>query len=634
MIRIRHILATIAALLAVASPLLADNKFGINDELNAIYERAQKVRSSSKCLAIADTMRTKAIEIGDLKAECISLTIPTAYYFATRDSALCNAAVDELKEVSRRNGYLQYYYYGSNLLITMFINSGKIDRAAAKAAEMKADALVDDYPYAIYQCYIASANIYVAARADEVAFNYYRKAIDYNRTHDVGQSTANAYMNLVYLAQARADYQGMIDVLTEARDEVEKYGNASTKIKYEEYFCLACFMLGRYDEFAAHYRLSQELIKKDGNNARPDEIVAIMWNIYNGKRDPSIMAGMDHLKTVGVKYHIIAELYKQVGDYGQYLDALESAFNVEITRRVGKVEDDIINMAVSLENYALMADKVENQLLAQEKDNRIRQMRFIIGLITGFIALSALVFLIIVATRRKYRSEKLNDEERYNFLIHVGHEFRTPLTLIIGKLSRIRTAPVIDESFRERITSTRRQSARITTLLDTMDAVSTLDTGSGRHLDRDIVDTNLWVSETINGYSADIDNCGLSLKLDLDPDAGRIDIDKAKCQVVMSNMVINALRFIDKGTTVTVGTRRMDRNNVRISFSGPCSSLTKEMSAMFQKDYRHSNDRMGANMSIIYSRPIVEAHSGEMGIVPDYDHNGVEFFFELPSSKV
>ncbi len=94
-----------------------------------LYEEATKHRNNATGLEIADTIYTKAIRINDKKAQCLALTIPVIYYFNNGKTELLEKAISRLQEISRKNNYLQYYYFGSIYKVNYLMNTGNTLRA-------------------------------------------------------------------------------------------------------------------------------------------------------------------------------------------------------------------------------------------------------------------------------------------------------------------------------------------------------------------------------------------------------------------------------------------------------------------------------------------------------------------------
>lgn len=117
-----------------------DNPYKIDHSLYLLYEEATKHRNNATGLEIADTIYTKAIRINDKKAQCLALTIPVIYYFNNGKTELLEKAISRLQEISRKNNYLQYYYFGSIYKVNYLMNTGNTLRALQEAELTKEQA--------------------------------------------------------------------------------------------------------------------------------------------------------------------------------------------------------------------------------------------------------------------------------------------------------------------------------------------------------------------------------------------------------------------------------------------------------------------------------------------------------------
>lgn len=88
-----------------------NNPYKIDDALYPIYRRATQLSRQPEGLSVADSLYRKAVELDDKKAQCLAYTIPLQYYSAQEDDEKIEEAAAKLREISRTNDYLQYYYY-------------------------------------------------------------------------------------------------------------------------------------------------------------------------------------------------------------------------------------------------------------------------------------------------------------------------------------------------------------------------------------------------------------------------------------------------------------------------------------------------------------------------------------------
>lgn len=75
---------------------------------------------------------------------------------------------------------------------------------------------------------------------------------------------------------------------------------------------------------------------------------------------------------------------------------------------------------------------------------------------------------------------------------------------------------------------------------------------------------NEWVTEVIKDYMNEAKEKEICIQLQIDPNIEEVWFDKQKCQTVLSNLLMNALKFSKANSNITVSTQRLE-NTVRIS---------------------------------------------------------------------
>lgn len=174
------IVGLLVALLGFSFPVKAqDNPYKIDNALYPLYERATKYRQDTLGLQIADTLYREAIRIDDKKAQCLALTIPVVHHYNHHNMEEFEKAVDRVQKVSRKNDYLQYYYFGCVYKVNFLMNQGKTLRALQEAEQVKQQAFTDNYPYGIASCLRMMGNIYLARRELWQALSYFQQAAEY-----------------------------------------------------------------------------------------------------------------------------------------------------------------------------------------------------------------------------------------------------------------------------------------------------------------------------------------------------------------------------------------------------------------------------------------------------------------------
>lgn len=225
------------------------------------------------------------------------------------------------------------------------------------------------------------------------------------------------------------------------------------------------------------------------------------------------------------------------------------------------------------------------------------------------------------------------EEQRMNFLIDVSHELRTPLTLIMGPLDRmIRKNETVEPA---RLLPVYRNAERIKMLLNTIMTAEKIGDGkSVAFIERHNI--NRWVRSVAAYFEDEIQSRNLSLRLDLDPNLGSVDIDANKCYIVISNIMLNAIKVSPDGSTITIGTRNLDETfsyRVFVSDMGP-GVKEETIGHLFDKYYTETEDKTGFGVGLSYSKAIVDSLHGNISAYNNAPKKGATFYFDLPKQVI
>ena len=223
-------------------------------------------------------------------------------------------------------------------------------------------------------------------------------------------------------------------------------------------------------------------------------------------------------------------------------------------------------------------------------------------------------------------------EERYNFLINVAHEIRTPLTLISGPLRMLLRRGDLSEKALTTIGRACAQADRITNLLNTVLTTDRIEHGACNPTP-ETIDFNGWATSLTEEYKEEAEHKGISLKLVTAPTVKSVRFDDNLCRIVFYNIVTNAMQHIQHGSTITVSTGWNDAHNaVRLSVRDMGSGIGDiDPDLLFKRYYRATEESTGFGIGLAYSKTIIDAHHGRIGAYNNIDGPGATFWFELPA---
>jgi PAS domain S-box-containing protein len=228
---------------------------------------------------------------------------------------------------------------------------------------------------------------------------------------------------------------------------------------------------------------------------------------------------------------------------------------------------------------------------------------------------------------RDVTRERELDEFKTTLLAAVGHELRTPLAAIKGHASTLLqedvTWPLADQRhFLRTISGEADRLARlVSNLLDlSRQEAGLLQLNRASARLQDLVDHTI---ERLNNTAAPI---SLHIPADLPP----VDVDSARIEVVLHNLITNALVYGDGD--VGVSAERQD-DQVLISVTNNGSGIAPdELPHVFERFYRARDGRQrhsaGTGLGLAICRAFVEAHGSNMHV--QSNAHGTTISFSLP----
>ena len=276
------------------------------------------------------------------------------------------------------------------------------------------------------------------------------------------------------------------------------------------------------------------------------------------------------------------------------------------------IDDDNLGKAL----MSLLANaKGEEECIAQELVLGQKYLR----------ALSALVYgpeqqvLGTVTVFHDITSLKELDEMKSNFVHHVSHELRSPLSAIKQQHSVILDGLTGDLTDKQRELLCRAQD-KIQGLLDMINDlldVARIESGHGvqQQIPLDLADT---LQQIVHLLEPKAKERGLALELKLPEDLPFVRADQRSMEEVFTNLISNAINYSPEGGTVVVSaSKHMEFLEVRVSDTG-VGIAAEELPKIFDKFYRvkHPQTRqvIGTGLGLSIVKGVIEAHRGSVEV--------------------
>src|SRR4051794_5019098 len=220
------------------------------------------------------------------------------------------------------------------------------------------------------------------------------------------------------------------------------------------------------------------------------------------------------------------------------------------------------------------------------------------------------------AERRRAESLAELDRAKTDFFSNVSHEFRTPLTLIMGPLAELRNAPAFedDRRAREELDVIERNAARLGKLVNTLLDFSRLQAG---RIDArfEPLDLAVATTELASVFRSAVERAGLRFTVDCPALDQPVFVDRDMWEKVVLNLLSNAVKFTFEGG-ITVALRRDgDRAVLTVADTGtgvPADELPRLFERFHRVERARSRSGEGSGIGLAMVRELVALHGGSV----------------------
>lgn len=236
---------------------------------------------------------------------------------------------------------------------------------------------------------------------------------------------------------------------------------------------------------------------------------------------------------------------------------------------------------------------------------------------------------IAIDNARLYSASRSAIQARDEMVSIVSHDLRNPLsTIMMTSDLLLEVTPSVEEQ-RRHFHAIGRAAASMNRLIrDLLDA-GLAETGR-LAIERDVVAPDrlaVEVCETMLPIAAERNQ---RLSCDTDPALSEILADPARLEQVLSNLLGNAIKFVQQGGTIHLQVLREDgRVRFTVEDNGP-GIPPEDLPHIFERHWRGKhNAHLGTGLGLSIARAIVEAHGGQIWVESDRGR-GTAFHFTIP----
>ncbi|WP_371621585.1 SpoIIE family protein phosphatase [Streptomyces sp. NBC_01116] len=257
----------------------------------------------------------------------------------------------------------------------------------------------------------------------------------------------------------------------------------------------------------------------------------------------------------------------------------------------------------------------------------------------GFVELVAGHIAAGIASARSYRAQQQRAEElaeldraKTTFFSNISHEFRTPLTLIMGPLEELRGLLAQEgPEVRQELETIHRNGLRMGKLVNTLLDFSRIEAGR-MQATYEPADLAAVTSELASVFRSAIDRAGLGFTVDCPALDEPVYIDRGMWEKVVLNLLSNALKFTFEGS-IAVSVRAANGQAVVTVKDTGIGVPAQEMPRLFERFHRIENVRSrsneGSGIGLALVQELVGLHGGTI-TADSTEGEGTSFTIRLP----
>ncbi|PKD43343.1 two-component regulator propeller domain-containing protein [Rhodohalobacter barkolensis] len=224
------------------------------------------------------------------------------------------------------------------------------------------------------------------------------------------------------------------------------------------------------------------------------------------------------------------------------------------------------------------------------------------------------------------------DQLKSHFFANISHEFRTPLTLIIGQIETLLDSEH-DRNRKKKLISANNSAGQLLSLINQLLDLSKLEAGKMELvlIKQDLVS---FLKNHFFSFESLAETKNIHLNFSSSRSAISVMIDTDKMEKVFFNLFSNAIKFTEPGghIDVSVDIRESDFVEIRVKDTGIGISqdrLPYIFDRFYQADSSNTRKYEGTGIGLSIAHEMVMLHNGTIDVESD-EGVGTEFIVRLP----
>lgn len=228
---------------------------------------------------------------------------------------------------------------------------------------------------------------------------------------------------------------------------------------------------------------------------------------------------------------------------------------------------------------------------------------------------------------------KRYQDTRKEFLSHISHDLRTPLTYVKGYASIMKDSDAFnEEEWKNHAAIIHKQATRMELLVQDLFQLAKLEEGSIT-LNYKTINIYSWLKDIEESYAYKLREEEIVLKVECDDEELLGTFDRERMEQVFVNLLENSIRYTDRNGSITISAKE-EKDQLCFQLTDTGKGIPKEdIPYLFERFYRVDKSRSsiggGSGLGLAIVKQIIHLHRGKI-IVHSELGKGTTFTIYLP----
>lgn len=625
----RTVFCIISLLLAATLTASAQkNPLNIDPTCYAFYTRVEDLVGKDGFESANKLLLDAAIKTGDRKAETLHY-VEALKNFAIRTSTpendrLVEEAQQKLKEIARKYGYTQYFYYSFQIVQSYYLANGQEYRTRDLMEEMQQTALQEGNAYGMWIADRYLASMYIDQNDYVSAKPHLQQAIRlYHSTTDPtvkAQSPTRLYCDLAdtYPIGTDSVRLNVAKAVTYAREHLD-----TLRCRYYQ------ARLAALDGNKKEYERLRDICLEDPQLRQMRQNAPLYFSLIDAVFDGNILEKEEQIVNLRRirEMKVIANLCENQG-YKEFAFGLEKSLVARLENAIStNNQSHLSELDVTMGKAALSADLQSKQELINRTTNII-----LIAVILALAAFGIFAWRHVRELRKANEKVRLADAAKTRFVQNMSHEVRTPLNAIVG-FSQLLALPdgTLDPSEKDEFSKhIINNTQMLTMLLDDILNASAMDSGNYR-ISYESGEKDFMAQAAISSAEHRLQP-GVTMTYEpKDPEPFTFTTDPRRVQQILINLLTNACKHTSEGSIVLSSslTERPGYVTYAVTDTGP-GIPPEEAERIFERFTKLNEFVQGTGLGLSICRDIASRMGADVFLDTSYAGKGSRFVFQIP----